>query len=111
MKKLCSLIVFILISQFLTGCVARKEVAENLKPFSLRRMEVTKNMLMREVASIMKEDPDQVVSSNHREIWIYEHEIIENNHSNMKRLQNFSVRFDNNRVDYLGYFSCYIPLQ
>jgi len=111
MKKIFVLITFVLMSQFLTACAQKTKIVDPIASFSERRMEVEKKMTMKEVVGIMKEDPDQIISSNNSEVWIYEHVMIEENHANMKRLQSFNVRFSGKTVDYIGYFSCYIPLQ
>ena len=108
MKKSYLLCLLITANLFFSGCATRKLNDQPIKPFAERRALILYDMTMQQVSRVMQQEPDQIISSGNNEIWVYEAETYEPS-TRLRRLQSLNVRFNNDIVDYRGYFSCFIP--
>jgi len=69
---------------------------------------IKKGMTQAQVMKILKREPDTIQKIGNYELWIYEG-VVTNEETGTKRYKNFTIKFENGKVDYTGYFGCKLP--
>jgi len=96
----------VLMGLYFIGCGGNQITLDQVTKKGLTQ--IHNGMTKAEVLKILKKEPDTIQKVGNYELWIYEGVVV-NDDTDERRYKNFSIKFNNGKVDYTGYFGCKLP--